>query len=504
MKKRCLILLHLFLLFLVCKGETSSISFHKKDQFSNDKSVCSNFFIKQTVLSMFRERKFNELTSFLENCQNNFKKDWRYESQLLDAYDAFRLPAYDPTTEKIFNDWIRQFQNSPVPFLARATYYLSLGLYARGEKWASETTGKQFREMNAYFSKSEQDIDTALKLDFSQIIGYRNLIMINMRNGELVQREQLMKKVVQMYPCCYEVRRYYIRGLTPRWGGSYEKMKRFANDSQQYAAKNPQLRLLKGFVSWDQGRMLELDHQNKPALAAYTKALDCGRCWDFYFDRAGLYLRMDEYRKALDDVNEAIVLSPQSTECYYLRAAVLSAMDNINDALKDLKIANRIWPYDDEGYARYVKKQLLNKGHQLYRKAQYAESISMYSSVVEYFPDYADAYYWRGNAYVQQKSYSNARSDFLKAISVDEHKIDYYIALDGILAVNREWDSIILYWTKFITQDPANARAFRERSGAYYHKGDISAALNDAQKAASLGDKESDKACQMLRERLQR
>ena len=59
--------------------------------------------------------------------------------------------------------------------------------------------------------------------------------------------------------------------------------------------------------------------------------------------------------------------------------------------------------------------------------------------------------------------------------------------LDDILIPSRDWSQIIAYWDKYIRLQNEDANAYIERSGSYFHQGNLEAARRDAKKAAELG-----------------
>lgn len=132
----------------------------------------------------------------------------------------------------------------------------------------------------------------------------------------------------------------------------------------------------------------------------------------------------------------------------------------------------------------------LQRGYSFDRVGNYQRAIDEYNQAITIDPQSSDAYYNRGVAYRKLGDHDKALADFKKAIEIVPTKYEAYTNLDWILAQRREWDTIIAYWTKLIDQQPSNAAAYRERGGAYYQKGDLAHALEDATKSCELGDKE--------------
>ena len=63
--------------------------------------------------------------------------------------------------------------------------------------------------------------------------------------------------------------------------------------------------------------------------------------------------------------------------------------------------------------------------------------------------------------------------------------------VDYLLAREKRWDEILLYWNSFLRTNPANADAFYERSGTYYHQGNLQKAIADLKKACDLGHRQA-------------
>ena len=102
-------------------------------------------------------------------------------------------------------------------------------------------------------------------------------------------------------------------------------------------------------------------------------------------------------------------------------------------------------------------------------------------------PQNAQEFHASAQSLYEQKKYALALNDIKKAIQRSPKTIKHYQLLDTILLVDRDFEQIIEYWKKFIALVPNNATAYMERSGTYYHQGNLQAAINDAKKAADLG-----------------
>jgi len=150
----------------------------------------------------------------------------------------------------------------------------------------------------------------------------------------------------------------YMLSILPRWGGSYEMMGRFADESAPYAKRNPRIASLKGFVDWDQGRRAESDGRNGDAIELYQRALQSGNLWEFRFQKAKYNSRADQNEDALEDLNSALVQAPQDADVLNERARVTYELGRTtpgeasaryySQAFRDVALAVQLDPADED------------------------------------------------------------------------------------------------------------------------------------------------------------
>jgi hypothetical protein len=87
-----------------------------------------------------------------------------------------------------------------MPYLAIAQYYYARGWESRGYKWAKETPEKQFEGMRFYFSKAEENLKVALKINPNLIVGYHILIGIYNANGDDTAEDRIIGKAAALFP----------------------------------------------------------------------------------------------------------------------------------------------------------------------------------------------------------------------------------------------------------------------------------------------------------------
>jgi len=111
-------------------------------------------------------------------------------------------------------------------------------------------------------------------------------------------------------------------------------------------------------------------------------------------------------------------------------------------------------------------------------------------------PHKALQYYQRGLAESRRDQNAAAIADFEQSIALDPDRFETYKALDDVLHKERQWATVVQYWTQYIGLHPNDGRAYCDRGGAYSWLHDSAHMRADAEKACSLGDQQ---CCQIVR-----
>lgn len=296
------------------------------------------------AFDLLKARKFADLNRMIDALQLEFEKDYHAEQRFGQIAGVFQV-SY-PELEPLYAEWVRQYPDVYVSHLARGYYYTGRGKLARGSDFADKTSPEQFKAMDANFAKAIVELRRCLQLRPKAIMAYHELLDIDRLGSADVPSEQLLQQALHVCPACYILRRIYQEKLEPRWGGSYKQMQRFADDSMKYAAVNPKIRLLGGFVEWDKGHALMDDQQFAEAIPYFTRALTHGDHSYFYYYRALCYQNLEEFPPALSDVNHAVTLEPDTPAYYFTRSQVQAKLRNFDAALADLHTARALNPND--------------------------------------------------------------------------------------------------------------------------------------------------------------
>ena len=450
---------------------------------------------------MLQNQEFEQLNSVLEEYQNYFKEDQTDEYKVYDAYRTFYLT--DPLYEEFFEKWINSFPDRYQPYLALAHYYNAKGWESRGYKFKKETSKEQFEGMRFYFSKAEENLKTALKINPDLMVGYNILINIYNATGNDTAEDETIENAIVLFPHSFLVRYTGAWAKQPRWGGSYKDIEEIAKKAERYSSINPELTALYGLIYYDRSRISKRNKRYKRAIELLTEALTFGDNWSIYYERANIYhFNLKEYESALEDINRGIELRPVIDKLYRMRSRIYFAKGDYSYSLEDLYTAELLRPDNPSTtkWKEWASKKLLSKGYKLY-KTDVNSALDNFNLSIEFDDNNFEAYYWRGFAFNSIEDSESALSDLNHAIEINPHHFESYKMVDYMLAKDKQWDTIIEYWNSFLELEPDHAEAYLERAGTYYHNKDFESALEDLEKSCALGNKEACKRYKSLKEK---
>jgi tetratricopeptide (TPR) repeat protein len=487
-----LIIIFLFLIEPVSFGQKINSSKRFELKSAPDKLVLMNF---------LRNRQYQTLLEKLDGYLTSALQDFNSEKDLWLAFETFKIPY--SALEPFLNEMIKQNPLSSSAYAARALYYVKTGWNIRGYGWAKDVSQSQWDGMQKYFEKAVDDAIRGLNLNPQNIMCYDVLITIWMHFSDKQVIRMYLNEALRINPYSLQIRLAYMWSLLPRWGGSHEEMLQFAKESDEFATKNPKLKILYGYVPFDQGWSYEGSGDCKTAISFYTKALSYGEGPRFYEYRGDCYFELEDYQKALNDFDKALQLWPQNAEILRKKGMILHTLGRSDEARQILETASKISPTDR--YIQNTKQRLdresandhISNGVELDRQGKSVEAILEYDLAVKEQPDDYLAYYNRGVALMKLGHYNEAIRDFEHAIARNVSYVSAYYNIGWILIRQNKLDDAILAYTRAITLKPDNAASYLNRSYAYYLKDNRTEAENDLKKACELGNND---ACKQLKE----
>ena len=446
---------------------------------------------KSEILLQFQKQLFKPLNSKLEEFQQSFDEDYQAEDYVFDAFESFKKA--DTTYEPIMLNWVQQFPASYSPYVARAEYYCASALQARGNKLLMEKDKNEYKEMERYYSLALLDIEQALKLKVGMDVCYTMKVEI----GMALEKEELITSALieatKYHPYEYRVRLKYLQTLTPRNGGSYEKMEGFIASCAKYVVYNPKIKELSVSIPADKGSASSYLGKYDQAVKMYTEALKYSNYHSYYAARGDAYAKLQDYKLAMADYDQALELSPNDPEYLHRKAQAITSQNRFIDAQRMKNQSNQADTYDDwppKKSSKGENEQAIKhaqKGNDFMRTGQYEQAISEYTEAIRGLPNEYILYHSRGTCYLQLNNDEAALQDFLHATERKRDDIDAYIKITTIYANRGMYDDALNSITIAITLKPDNAEAIYYRAKVYEKKGMNVEAVQDAKQACEMG-----------------
>jgi tetratricopeptide (TPR) repeat protein len=243
------------------------------------------------------------------------------ETRLYDAFDAFQSMGLE--FEGALDRWIEERPGSWNARLARANYLIRKAYRQRGTKLSRDTPRSNFKAMRTTLEAALLDLGVALRLNPRAIEGYWLAMEAATSYGDRRGAMLALERALRISPLSFFSRARALLALTPRWAGSYGIMDSIAAVPDTLLAENPELRLLRGFVPMEKGKVAWLEKDTLIALAFLDEAMAVAPAYWFCLARGRVQYKLDQNENALRDLNCAVTFRPASAEARHYRSRVL-------------------------------------------------------------------------------------------------------------------------------------------------------------------------------------
>ncbi len=444
------------------------------------------------IRNYFLRGEFNRAEKILVELQTRSEANIANEPELFSSLKAFELN--DEQYLDQFDQWIAQSPKSFFAHLAKARFLFQLGWSSRGGKWRQKTSQSQFSAMESYFAKAKASLKTSKSLAPDSTLPYSMYISMATAIGDASATKRYLSSGLRLKPSSYELRKVYIHSIKPRWGGSLEQMRVFADNAQYYSEQNPILKRLLGEALAESGVIAHSKQQYKKADKLFNKALLHGDDPEVYFKRAKTRYRLNLFSKAITDLNTAIKLSPDVAEYYKWRYYNYVQIKKFDKALHDIKRASLLTPNDQAINDILAKTlSLANAPGTKQKSLSILDSrLFEFDAQIKAQPNNAYHYFRKGHFLLSSNLFAQSENPLRQAIKIDPRQFDYYRALDLALFKQGKLDEIIILWEQYLAIKPNDGRAYLERAGTFYHMQNYKLAKIDAKKALDMGIKEAE------------
>lgn len=456
--------------------------------------------------SLLAHHEYAALNRYFDQLQASFEGDPRTELWPMSAADAFDSP--EPALRPALDAWVAATPAHFAPYLARGTYLHAVGAAERGPHFIRDTPPEDLAAMAKTFKPARDDLDKALALRPKLVAAMRQQIFIA-RHGWAADGKRAIDLALKTCPTCFQVRTTYIYSLTPRWGGSYGAMARFAAEAP--VKLNGRLHLLPGFLDLDRSSWAVFEGKLDDALVAAEHAVSFGEHWEFLEQRADVHERRGDLEKALADLDRANTARPGMPSVLIARARVHVGLRHGELAGNDLLAALRVRSTGREATRQidYVVKQLVFDAWVHHLGGRRDDALRLLDLAASLSPGDTSVIQRRAAVVVGASPAAGgtpapsgaaggvgspvvdeiAQLEAAAASAPDDFRA--HQTLDYALARRGRFDRVIEMWTTFLSRNPNEARAYFERGGAYHHARRPAEALADFRKACELGLNES-------------
>jgi tetratricopeptide (TPR) repeat protein len=286
------------------------------------------------IVESLKAGNFAELQKQIKSYEDASNSDPRAEMNLTYAFSAFAVP--DPVIADQLKKWSAASPDSAIAHCARAVVLERAAAHARGHEGGptSSIQPGDFVEMEKNLNQATMEADSARALDPNLMNAYLTAISAAMMESDPVAMEEASKRALTEFPLSFQVRRTLIVGMAPRWGGSYDAMDKFANESQARVGQSPMLKYLLGFPALEQAKDLQAEEKWDQTIALLNHAIEVGGDYaPFYTTRGKSSYELKRYDDALTDFQCANDLMPDDAQNLEMLALTSQFLDKPNDAL---------------------------------------------------------------------------------------------------------------------------------------------------------------------------
>ena len=435
------------------------------------------------MLNLLRLRRFDVLDGFVTHYQDQFEADYHHEYWAEDAFAAFY--SADPEIGVLLDEWVAQMPESFAALAARGNHRYKVGQHHRGTGVITGVSPAELQAMDAQLDLAVADFEAALQRRPKLVALRSSLLHIaNIRGDEKQERAQLDAALAEC-PLCYLPRKQYLNAITPRWGGSHERMQAFFDDEvAPLVAQNPRLAMLAGTLADDECQTLAEAKELIQADAKCDAALAFGDEVAFLRTKASVFTRNNQYDVALPYLDRALAIAPHDRRALRTREFARLELQDMLGAARDLITLRHLEPTDAEmtKQAEYVLEKLRYDGQELNKAGKFVEASDYFALGLQLAPDDKDM---ANREAWNQKSIGV--EDAKKQLAAAPDDFALHLRVDHGLAASRRFAEVVEIWDGFIAAHPDDPRAFVERGGAKWQLGEQDAGIADMATACQLG-----------------
>jgi len=235
---------------------------------------------------------------------------------------------------------------------------------------------------------------------------------------------------------------------------------------------------------------------NEDAIADFTNAIRIEPDYtEAYYKRGNGYLYLENYEDAIADYTRAIRIDPDYAIAYanrgFTKTKIAQTTTDYDDALDDYNKAIQL--IDPESAKLYE----MRAGYWLklndittpgLKEMNLDKAIGDYTRAIRIDPDYTEAYFRRGNVYLDLQDWESAIADFTRTVRIDPDYGQAYANRGYANSIFGNWDDAIADCTRAIRIYPDWLWPYRLRGLAKQELG--LSACSDFKRGCELGSED--------------
>lgn len=201
-----------------------------------------------------------------------------------------------PSSDELSQRWLQQAPDDAYAMLARADYLLDKAWQVRGNKFVRDTSNAQLENMQALLDRAEPLFFAAIAANRRLLPAYVKLLSLAMLEGNDKLGDQVQASADDQDPADMALVRQRLQMLTPRWGGSYERMAQYISQLTPQLGRRPVIAIYFAQPYRDKVDMLPgdgsygSDAYGSVAAGLLDQAVDAGSLKDALYDAADVAL----------------------------------------------------------------------------------------------------------------------------------------------------------------------------------------------------------------------
>lgn len=326
-----------------------------------------------TVFELLQDKKYLELDEYFNRLNKLYLAGKLDEWWFMEATNLADLDAEAGLNE--VEKWVKA-TDSAYAYQTKATLLQDIAWKMRGGGYYQDVTLVGGMGFNYYLHQSLEPIMAALARNPKLPQSYKALFSLSEGVSEFSSKLNEWNTLMETHlPQAFYPRMKVLDQLTPKWGGSYTKMREYALESQKFYDINPRLRYLLSYEWYEKGRFLEKNKKYEKAIEAYSKAIfhSAHTPW---LDRRGLtYWKIQDYQKAKVDFETSLKVIPDGElpMKYLAKSYYKLGLKDLSKKMQQKYIDS--YPQDHNGWSY--------RGFQEYEASNYSEAATYFKQAIK-------------------------------------------------------------------------------------------------------------------------